>query len=153
MIRDFVLTSALGVRVQISDYREQRDADQGRREETLDMRSPMSPLTTAGSVLGTIQYTSPEQLEGLEVDARSDIFALGEDYLRDGDFTLIITFWSGLLRLRMSGSQKRVYRELSSESEFAAMSDLPCSRQRTTKIYLRRLVLTGGIRLPSLPTK
>ena len=32
LIRDFVLTSALGVRVQISDYREQRDADQGRRE-------------------------------------------------------------------------------------------------------------------------
>ena len=37
----------------------------------------MSPLTTAGSVVGTIQYMSPEQLEGLEVDARSDIFAFG----------------------------------------------------------------------------
>ena len=75
------------------------------------------------------------------MDARSYIFALGEDYLRDGDFTLIITFWSGLLRLRMSGSQKRVYRELSSESEFAAMSDLPCSRQRTTKIHLAEIGL------------
>lgn len=39
--------------------------------------SPLSPLTTAGEVLGTIQYMSPEQLEGKEADARSDIFALG----------------------------------------------------------------------------
>jgi serine/threonine protein kinase/Tol biopolymer transport system component len=45
--------------------------------QTLDVHSPMSPLTTAGSVVGTIQYMSPEQLGGSEVDARSDIFALG----------------------------------------------------------------------------
>jgi Tol biopolymer transport system component/predicted Ser/Thr protein kinase len=35
------------------------------------------PLTGAGTVLGTLQYMSPEQLEGQEADARSDIFALG----------------------------------------------------------------------------
>ena len=45
--------------------------------QTVDAHSPMSPLTTAGSVVGTIQYMSPEQLEGREVDVRSDIFALG----------------------------------------------------------------------------
>ena len=39
--------------------------------------SPMSPLTTAGSIVGTIQYMSPEQIEGKEADARSDIFAFG----------------------------------------------------------------------------
>jgi eukaryotic-like serine/threonine-protein kinase len=38
---------------------------------------PASPLTTAGEVLGTIQYMSPEQLEGKSADARSDLFALG----------------------------------------------------------------------------
>ena len=35
------------------------------------------PLTAEGTLLGTFQYMAPEQLEGQEADARSDIFALG----------------------------------------------------------------------------
>src|SRR5512132_3841349 len=35
------------------------------------------PLTSRGTILGTFQYMAPEQLEGSEADARSDIFALG----------------------------------------------------------------------------
>ncbi|HYV85691.1 MAG TPA: protein kinase [Patescibacteria group bacterium] len=34
-------------------------------------------LTTAGALLGTFQYMAPEQLEGTEADARTDIFAFG----------------------------------------------------------------------------
>src|SRR6202158_1507560 len=35
------------------------------------------PLTAQGTVVGTFQYMAPEQLEGLEAEARSDLFSLG----------------------------------------------------------------------------
>ena len=40
---------------------------------SLDQRK----LTAEGALLGTCQYMAPEQLEGKEADARTDIFALG----------------------------------------------------------------------------
>jgi Tol biopolymer transport system component/predicted Ser/Thr protein kinase len=39
--------------------------------------SMASPVTVAGTVVGTMQYMSPEQIQGKEADARSDIFAFG----------------------------------------------------------------------------
>ncbi len=43
----------------------------------LPTQAPSRPLTEKGAVMGTVQYMAPEQLEGKDADARTDIFAFG----------------------------------------------------------------------------
>ena len=42
-----------------------------------DASTALKPLTEEGTIVGTLQYMAPEQIEGREADPRTDIFALG----------------------------------------------------------------------------
>ncbi len=39
--------------------------------------TPPASMTTAGAILGTLQYMAPEQIDGVEADSRTDLFAFG----------------------------------------------------------------------------
>ncbi len=52
-------------------------ADAGSNSGSSDLATAAKPLTEQGTIVGTFRYMAPEQLEGHEADARTDLFALG----------------------------------------------------------------------------
>ena len=62
---DFGLAKAIGPEIPMSDLTSNSTA------------AARSNLTQEGTILGTLSYIAPEQLEGKEAGARTDIFALG----------------------------------------------------------------------------
>ena len=70
-----VMLSSSGVK--LLDFGLARLRDPGALEDDPSGAPTRAALTAEGSLLGTLQYMSPEQLDGKPVDARSDVFAFG----------------------------------------------------------------------------
>ena len=62
-------------RVKVLDFGIARLEDTA--QEPLDSEESTWAMTRTGTVLGTIPYMSPEQLQGRKADPRSDVFSLG----------------------------------------------------------------------------
>jgi len=63
--------------VKVLDFGLAKPAFTGTANDTMKTASISGPLTIQGTVVGTVNYMSPEQAEGKKVDGRSDIFSFG----------------------------------------------------------------------------
>jgi Tol biopolymer transport system component len=69
-----VMLTTSGVKLLDFGLAKLRDAESA---NTIDRSTQSLQLTAASTILGTIPYMSPEQVEGRDVDARTDLFSLG----------------------------------------------------------------------------
>src|SRR6516165_9195023 len=73
---DFGLAKLRPAQPAVTDAERKRDSAQPQYLSAMPTKAS-GDLTARGTILGTLNYMSPEQLEGDEADARSDIFAFG----------------------------------------------------------------------------
>jgi eukaryotic-like serine/threonine-protein kinase len=69
-----VMLTASGVKLLDFGLAKLRDAEGA---DAIGLSTMSLRLTEQGTILGTVPYMSPEQVEGRELDARTDIFSLG----------------------------------------------------------------------------
>jgi serine/threonine-protein kinase len=63
--------------VKVLDFGLAKPTYTGMADDSTRTASISGPLTVRGTVVGTVNYMSPEQAEGKQVDGRSDIFSFG----------------------------------------------------------------------------
>ncbi len=63
--------------IKLLDFGLAKLAEQGAISGLAELATKTVPLTATGSIVGTLNYMAPEQLEGGPIDARTDIFAFG----------------------------------------------------------------------------
>ena len=63
--------------IKVLDFGVAKLTGPGREAAAAETIAGSDQLTTLGSAVGTIQYMSPEQARGQEIDGRSDLFSLG----------------------------------------------------------------------------
>ena len=73
----FMVTRGGTLQPKILDFGLAKLTDGGPGMEGHLTRNSASSLTRAGMVMGTVDYMSPEQARGQEMDARTDLFSLG----------------------------------------------------------------------------
>src|SRR6202035_1383756 len=72
---DNVMLTAMGAK--LLDFGLAKPAAPLVSEATLTAATKQSPVTEQGTIVGTFHYMSPEQVEGKELDGRSDVFSFG----------------------------------------------------------------------------